>query len=50
MAQALLCPEPFYPFFRVRHFYGDGPLAGPLMEEIGNPSELGVRIVGFVGQ
>ncbi len=31
-------------------FYGDGPLAGPLMEEIGNRSELGVRIVGFVGQ
>ncbi|MGB8889675.1 MAG: sugar transferase [Candidatus Korobacteraceae bacterium] len=31
-------------------FYGDGPLAGPLMEEISQRSELGVRIVGFVGQ
>jgi sugar transferase (PEP-CTERM system associated) len=31
-------------------FYGDGPLAGPLMEEVGKRPELGVRIVGFVGQ
>ena len=31
-------------------FYGDGPLAGPLMEEISHRPELGVRIVGFVGQ
>jgi len=30
--------------------YGDGPLAGPLMEEMSNRSELGVRVVGFVGQ
>ncbi len=30
--------------------YGDGPLAAPLMEEVSNRSELGVRIVGFVGQ
>jgi sugar transferase (PEP-CTERM system associated) len=30
--------------------YGDGPLALPLMEEIGNRSELGVRVVGFIGQ
>ncbi len=30
--------------------YGDGPLAGPLMAEIANRAELGVRIVGFVGQ
>ena len=30
--------------------YGDGPLAGSLMKEIGNRTELGVRVVGFVGQ
>lgn len=30
--------------------YGDGPLAGPLMQEISNRAELGVRVVGFVGQ
>ena len=30
--------------------YGDGPLALPLMQEIASRSELGVRIVGFVGQ
>ncbi len=30
--------------------YGDGPLATPLMEEIGNRAELGVRVVGFIGQ
>ncbi len=30
--------------------YGDGPLAVPLMEAIANRSELGVRVVGFVGQ
>jgi sugar transferase (PEP-CTERM system associated) len=30
--------------------YGDGPLALPLMEAIANRSELGVRVVGFVGQ
>jgi exopolysaccharide biosynthesis polyprenyl glycosylphosphotransferase len=30
--------------------YGDGPLAWPLLEEISNRSELGVRVVGFVGQ
>src|SRR5664280_2866753 len=30
--------------------YGDGPLAGPLMEEMSKRSELGVRVVGFVGQ
>src|ERR1700690_2985052 len=30
--------------------YGDGPLAGPLMQEITNRAELGVRVVGFVGQ
>jgi exopolysaccharide biosynthesis polyprenyl glycosylphosphotransferase len=29
--------------------YGDGPLAVPLMEEITNRSELGVRVVGFIG-
>ena len=29
--------------------YGDGPLALPLMEEIGARSDLGVRVVGFVG-
>jgi sugar transferase (PEP-CTERM system associated) len=29
--------------------YGDGPLAVPLMQEIGSRSELGVRVVGFVG-
>lgn len=29
--------------------YGDGPLARPLMEEIGARSDLGVRVVGFVG-
>ncbi len=31
-------------------FYGDGPLALPLMQEVSNRPELGVRIVGFVGQ
>ncbi|HLI62867.1 MAG TPA: sugar transferase [Terriglobales bacterium] len=30
--------------------YGDGPLALPLMQEIGNRAELGVRVVGFVGE
>ncbi|HKD85336.1 MAG TPA: sugar transferase [Terriglobales bacterium] len=30
--------------------YGDGPLAMPLMQEIASRSELGVRVVGFVGQ
>ena len=30
--------------------YGDGPLALPLMDAIANRSELGVRVVGFVGQ
>ena len=30
--------------------YGDGPLAEPLMAEIANRAELGVRVVGFVGQ
>ena len=30
--------------------YGDGPLALPLMEEIDSRSELGVRVVGFVGE
>lgn len=30
--------------------YGDGPLALPLMQEIGARSELGVRVVGFVGE
>jgi len=29
--------------------YGDGPLAKPLMDEISARSELGVRVVGFVG-
>lgn len=29
--------------------YGDGPLAAPLMEEIASRSELGVRVVGFIG-
>ncbi len=29
--------------------YGDGPLALPLMEEIACRSDLGVRVVGFVG-
>jgi sugar transferase (PEP-CTERM system associated) len=29
--------------------YGDGPLAKPLMEEIGCRADLGVRVVGFVG-
>ncbi len=29
--------------------YGDGPLAIPLMEEIGSRADLGVRVVGFVG-
>ena len=29
--------------------YGDGPLALPLMLEIDSRSELGVRVVGFVG-
>jgi sugar transferase (PEP-CTERM system associated) len=29
--------------------YGDGPLAIPLMEAIANRSELGVRVVGFIG-
>ena len=29
--------------------YGDGPLAMPLMEAIANRSELGVRVVGFIG-
>ncbi len=30
--------------------YGDGPLAIPLMEAITSRSELGVRVVGFIGQ
>jgi sugar transferase (PEP-CTERM system associated) len=30
--------------------YGDGPLAGPLMAEIAHRAELGIRVVGFVGQ
>ena len=30
--------------------YGDGPLALPLMLEIDSRSELGVRVVGFVGE
>jgi sugar transferase (PEP-CTERM system associated) len=30
--------------------YGDGPLALPLMQEIGSRAELGVRVVGFVGE
>src|SRR5579862_714517 len=30
--------------------YGDGPLALPLMDAIASRSELGVRVVGFVGQ
>jgi sugar transferase (PEP-CTERM system associated) len=30
--------------------YGDGPLALPLMQAISNRSELGVRVVGFVGE
>jgi len=30
--------------------YGDGPLAMPLIEAIASRSELGVRVVGFVGQ
>jgi sugar transferase (PEP-CTERM system associated) len=30
--------------------YGDGPLAEPLMQEISNRAELGVRVVGFVGE
>ncbi len=29
--------------------YGDGPLAAPLMDAIASRSELGVRVVGFVG-
>ena len=29
--------------------YGDGPLALPLMDAISNRSELGVRVVGFIG-
>ncbi|MFZ0314563.1 MAG: sugar transferase [Candidatus Korobacteraceae bacterium] len=29
--------------------YGDGPLAIPLMEAIASRSELGVRVVGFIG-
>jgi sugar transferase (PEP-CTERM system associated) len=29
--------------------YGDGPLAEPLIEEIGRRTELGIRIAGFVG-
>lgn len=29
--------------------YGDGPLAEPLIEEIGRRTELGVRVAGFVG-
>ncbi|MGA2904873.1 MAG: sugar transferase [Candidatus Korobacteraceae bacterium] len=29
--------------------YGDGPLAVPLMEAIASRSELGVRVVGFIG-
>ena len=30
--------------------YGDGPLATALMQEVGNRSELGIKIVGFVGE
>jgi sugar transferase (PEP-CTERM system associated) len=30
--------------------FGDGPLAEPLIEEIGRRSELGMRIVGYVGE
>jgi len=30
--------------------YGDGPLALPLMDAIASRSELGVRVVGFIGQ
>ncbi len=30
--------------------YGDGPLALPLMDAIAGRSELGIRVVGFVGQ
>ena len=30
--------------------YGDGPLATALMQEVTNRSELGVKIVGLVGQ
>jgi exopolysaccharide biosynthesis polyprenyl glycosylphosphotransferase len=30
--------------------YGDGPLTIPLMQEIASRSELGVRVVGFVGE
>jgi sugar transferase (PEP-CTERM system associated) len=30
--------------------YGDGPLAAPLMRAIAGRPELGVRVVGFVGQ
>lgn len=29
--------------------YGDGPLAEPLIEEIGRRTELGIRVAGFVG-
>jgi sugar transferase (PEP-CTERM system associated) len=29
--------------------YGDGPLAEPLIEEIGRRAELGIRVAGFVG-
>src|SRR5215471_16238083 len=29
--------------------YGDGPLALPLMREIGARADLGIRVVGFVG-
>ncbi len=30
--------------------YGDGPLALPLIEAIASRSELGIRVVGFVGE
>ena len=30
--------------------FGDGPLAGPLIEEIGRRKELGIRVAGFVGK
>jgi sugar transferase (PEP-CTERM system associated) len=30
--------------------FGDGPLAEPLIDEIGRRSELGMRVAGFVGQ
>ena len=30
--------------------YGDGPLAIPLLDAIASRSELGIRVVGFVGQ